>query len=172
MKDLDQAKEIFKIFTKRESTNQYKYNFDWPKTMKYVGAAEAELYSSNKWEKDLRKYNEYKHVAEAPQYCYCTKNFSILENGKEVKMYGDDYQLKGFPSYITILGDLLGIQVNLFNNRKLLDERLYEVQINNAKLGAFKFSNNVPGLVIYNNKSVIMVITGDELDIKKEGIIG
>jgi len=174
---LEDAEKIFQTFYKRCHKTRKTLNFTWPEILIEAGSAEAQLYRSNKWESDLKKFNDYKHRAEAPQNLMVVPGVKLEdENGNLIKFYGTKRKQKLFPSKIAVLGNLLGLQVNLNNSKGIRegDKRLYEFRIQGAKLAAaIDPETRQTLLIIYTEKSgICFIIYGDELEIEPEGIVG
>ena len=80
------------------------------------------------------------------------------------------------PSHFSILASLIGIQVHLFDEKGQLvkDENLYEITVGHGMLAGANFPDTgEPFLVVYTRtEGVHMIITGTELDVEKDGIVG
>ena len=143
-----------------------------------VGLAKAQMYRSNKWKSNSRDTEDYKHIAEAAQSCFVVPGFLRHRQGnKPLQVYGDEYEFDGeMPPYISILAPLIGIQVHLFDEQGKLkkDENLYEITVPHGMLAGANFSDTgEPFLAVYTRaEGIHMIITGSQLDVEKDGIVG
>lgn len=172
------ARRMFETFHDKPSRRRVKFDFGWPKTFQEIGTAQAQIYRSNKWKKDPREYEDYKHIAEGPQTCYVVPGFlRDFETNEPVKTYGELVTIdEKMPEHIAILGTLKGIQVQLYDKHGKLveDENYVEIDVPHGMLGGANFpETDQPFLVIYTKQGgVHMIIVGEELDIEKDGIVG
>lgn len=172
------ARRIYEDFHDKPSRRRVKFDFGWPKVFQEVGRAEAQMYRSNKWKKNPREFEDYKHIAESEQRCYVVPNVLVDDKTREpLKTYGDLVEFEDLPTHITILAALIGIQVRFYDSRKRLprgDKNLKELFLPQGMLGGARFVDSGEAfLVVYTkNAGVVMIITGEELDIEKDGIVG
>lgn len=173
-----QARRMFENFHAKDSKRKFKFDFGWPKELQEVGRAKAQMYRSNKWQFDPKNTEDYKHIAEASQQCFVVPGF-LQEFGskKPLEVHGPTYDVEEpMPEHITILAPLIGIQVHLFDEDLKLrkGERLYEIVVQGGMLGgANDPKTGEPFLVVYTRRGgVHMLITGKELDVEKDGIVG
>ena len=172
------ARKMFEDFHDKPSRRRVKFNFGWPKVFQEVGTAEAQMYRSNKWQKNARDFEDYKHIAEGPQSCFVVPGFlRDMRSNEPLKVNGDEVEFEGpMPEFITILAPLIGVQVHLYDSRGRLveDENLYEVVVPHGMLAGARFPESDEAfLVVYTKREgVCMIITGDELDVEKDGIVG
>ena len=174
-----QARRMYEDFHAKSSKRRQHYDFGWPKKMQEIGRAEAQMYRSNKWQMDPGVTEDYKHIAEAPQKCFVVPGFlRSFEDNKPLKVYGPEFELEEpMPKHITVLAPLIGVQLRLYNENGTLprgDNGLYEVQIPHGMLGGANHpTTDEPFLVVYTrNAGVHMIITGKELDVERDGIVG
>lgn len=174
-----EAVEMFETFHAKASKRQVKYDFNWPTQFQEAGQAVAQLYRSNKWKMNPKEYEDYKHIAEAPQYCYIVPGFLRDATGKKpLPIHGDFIDLNDeMPEHFTILAPLIGVQVRLYDETGKLprgDSGLYEVTMPHGMLGGARFPGSDEAfLLVYTRKGgVHMIITGNELDVEKDGITG
>lgn len=180
----EDAKSRFETFHRKNSTKQIEMPFGWPSRMQEIGVGQSEMYRSNKWQVDPKIWEDYKHVAEGPRLTYQTPGFlRDWENpSKPLKVHGSMVELEGpMPRHFTILAPLLGVQLRLFQKMpdgKLFipkgDDGLFEVRCRGAMLGGAKHpGTNTPFLFVYTKDGgVHLLITGEELDVKRDGIVG
>lgn len=175
----EQAVSMFRTFYDRNPTKRISMNFSWPKEMQEVGQARAQMYRSNKWKKDLEEYEDYKHIAEGYQVCYVVPGFlrKFGDPKKKVKVHGDLVDLpEEMPKYFTVLAPLIGMQIHMYDKDGSIvpGENLYEVTIDQAFLGGARFPDNDEAfLFVYTEKGgVHMIITGEILEVEKDGIVG
>lgn len=173
------AFRMFETFHDRPHKRQHKFSFGWPKTMQEIGRAEAQMYRSNKWKSNPKEFEDYKHIAEGPQYCYAVPGFLLdYQTSEPLKVYGPKISLDDqMPEHVTILAPLIGVQVQLYDSRGRLpaeDKNLFEVVVPKGMLAGSRFPDTDEAfLVVYTREEgVHMIIVGDKLDIEKDGIVG
>jgi hypothetical protein len=177
------AERSFEVFHDRRPRKATEMPFGWPRRMQEIGVGGAELYRSNKWMKNLRDYEDYKHVAEGSRTVYATPGF-LREWGRAsqpLTVVGPTVSFQEpMPKHFTRLGPLLGIQIRLYEEAedgKLRvprgDEGLYEVTVARAYLGGAKHpETGETFLFVYDARGVHMILTGGSLRIEKDGIAG
>jgi hypothetical protein len=174
-----QARRMFETFHDKASRRRVSFDFGWPTTFQEIGQAKAQIYRSNKWKKNPREYEDYKHIAESSQTCYAVPGFlRDFETNEPLDVQGELVDLdEQMPEHITILAPLLGIQVKFYDERGKLpqgDRNMYEIMVPNGMLGGANFpETDQPFLVVYTKQGgVHMIIVGEKLDIEKDGIVG
>ena len=176
------ARRLRETFVDAPARKQRPVPWEWPRSMQEVGVCIAVMYASNKWQQNPRTVIDYKHLAEGPQRLYVRKGF--LREHKSpthaLRVVGPTVPLNPpMPTAFAELSKILGVQAQLYQgtNRRFLvpegDEHIYQIDIPRARLGAAEH----PGtgetfLLIYNDDGVHCLITGDELAIEKDGIVG
>lgn len=175
----DKAKDMFETFHAKDVRRQVSFPFNWPTKMQEVGRAIAQLYRSNKWQSNPRVHEDYKHIAEAPQRLYVVPGFlQDAEEGGPLKVYGPQITLpEEMPKHFSILATLIGVQARLYESNGKLprgEKGLFEIAVKHGMLGGARFpDNDEPFLFVYTKQGgVHMMITGTELDIEKDGIVG
>lgn len=175
----EDANKMFERFHDRPSKREVKMDFTWPADVQEIGEAKAQMYRSNKWKRNPSDYEDYKHIAESFQRCYIVPGFlRDYSTGKKLPVHGPDLKVEGpMPKHFTILAPLIGIQVRLYDNRGKLpagDSNLYEVVVPRGMLaGAVHPKTGETFLFVYTKAHGIgMLITGDELAVEKDGIVG
>lgn len=179
----DQAVGMYRTFMARNPTREVEMPWTWPTEMQEVGVGQAEMYRSNKWKKDLENWEDYKHVAESPRLTYCRPGFLRDWNNprKHLEVVGPMVKFdEPMPRHFTILAPLLGVQLHLFDENEKgdiylpKDENIYEVRMDRGMLGgAIHPKSKEPFLFVYTEKGgVHMLITGNRLQIKRDGIVG
>lgn len=180
----DPAREMFTTFHKRNPRREVEFGWTWPESMQEVGVGEAEMYRSNKWKKRLDDYEDYKHLAESPRLTYCTPGFlrEWSNPRRKLDVAGDWVHFGGpMPKHFTILAPLLGVQLRLFQkgeDGKLYlppnGDSLYEVRINRAMLGGARHPDTKEVFLFVYTKAggVHMMMTGNELGVTEDGIVG
>lgn len=171
-----QARRMREVFVARPAKQSHTFTWGWPPTMRHVGKCLAVMYTSDKW-KDVGDFEDYKHIAEAPQSLLLVEGFGFKNGKASVGLYGDAVELiEPMPSHIATLAPLLGLQAQLFDKGKKLGkgtDRLLELDIARATLGgAHHPTTEEPFLCIYQAGGLIAIITGKELDVEKDGIVG
>jgi hypothetical protein len=181
-----EAKKTFETFHERPSRRSLTFNFGWPMSMQEVGEGKAEMYRSNKWKKDLKEYEEYKHVVEGTRTVYMAPGF-LREWGSPrtpIEVCGPMVKFdEPMPKHFSRLGPLLGLQVRLFQceddgepfiaNGSGTDGDLYEITVARAFLGGAEHPETKEKfLFVYDARGVHVLLTGGELGIEKDGIVG
>jgi hypothetical protein len=177
-----QALKTFKTFYARESEREIEMPFTWPSRMQEIGVGGAEMYRSNKWQKNLAEHEDYKHVAEGSRTVYAAPGF-LREWGSpssRIEVVGPVVQFdEPMPKHFTRLGPLLGVQVHLYEEddggELVLPKNVgfYEVRISRAMLASAKHpETGETFLFVYTPEGVHMLLTGGSLTIGKDGIAG
>ena len=177
----DDARELRETFMDRGMRRVNHFDWEWPDRLCEVGTCLAVMYSSDKWRKP-GKYVDYKHVSEGPQLLYAKPDFIVDEDGQPMRVPGPVVELGGeLPDTIALLAPILGIQCQLYqpdmSGGYYLpngDEGIYELAIPRAKLGAVRDPRSGKAyLVVFTDREgVLCLVTGDELDVMKDGIVG
>lgn len=178
----DVAEKTYRTFYKRGSSYEVEVANQWPSRLQEVGAGKAELYRSNKWQKNLKEYEDYKHVVEGSRTLYVVPGWLVHygQPSKKLDVCGPYVTLEGpLPRHITRLGPLLGLQVHLFQEGAAGEPRLepdqgyYEIAVAHASLAAAKHPKTGDTfLAIYDRHGIHAVLVGGELGITADGIVG
>jgi hypothetical protein len=183
----EEAEHIRETFVDRPVEKSERVRWHWPKSVQEVGQCVAVMYSSDKWQKRRGELVDYKHVSEGPQRISVARGFlrdfdSDPSGRRALTVVGPHVKLNGpMPDSFAVLAPLLGLQVRLYElqgNEPVLpsgDEGLYQVDTDPERvmLGAAKHpESNETFLIVYDGGRVLAVITGDVLDVKKDGIVG
>ncbi len=176
----EQAEKTFRTFMARDHRRHTPMRFSWPKQMQEVGVGKATMYRSNKWKRDPKEYEDYKHIAEAEQAVYVTPGFLRDWHNPRHKLdvHGPLVALKEpMPKHFAVLAPLLGVQLRLSGpdgQPVRGDDGLFEVVVKHGMLGAAVHpETEEPFLFVYTAAGgVHMLLTGKELDIEKDGIVG
>lgn len=176
----ESAEAKYRTFMARDHKRHVPMKFSWPKRMQEVGVGTAVMYRSNKWKQNPKEWEDYKHVAEAEQAVYVTPGFlrDWHNPRKKLDVHGPMVTLQEpMPKHFAVLAPLLGVQLRLSGpDGKPVqgDEGLYEVSIKHGMLGAAVHpKTNEPFIFVYTTTGGIhMLMTGKELDIEKDGIVG
>jgi len=182
----EDAVRLFKTFHSRNPRREFEVPWSWPKTMIYAGGGpmHAEAYESNKWQSDLKEYDDYKHVAESVRRVYVKPGWlRQWENQNAViPLVGERVAVTGeMPKHFAVIGPLIHVQFRLFERdargRLALpkgDENLYEVRCRGGMMGMSEFpETGRKFLFVYSPEGgIAMVLTGAHLDIGADGIEG
>lgn len=190
IESFDHAKQMREIFYGSRSKKIKNHNFGWPRFFRYLGITNAENYFSDK---KLAKGNwePFKHIAEGPQYLFVNDENTrmINDNGQPIALreskrkrgsdrfskVPNEFFVKTFevnpkfamPKQLADLAPCLGIQW------KDPSGKFLEVRIPNSFLaGARHPITEEVILVVYTDEGIHFIITGDELDITEDGIVG
>lgn len=176
------ARNIRETFVDRPSEHEITVPWKWPRALREVGVCEAVMYASDKWQKRRGDMVDYKHVAEGPQWLLARPGFLVHydEPDRKISVTGPTIDLGRMPDSFAVLADILGVQMRLYEPTEdggyalpRDSEGYYEVTIARAKLGAARFPDtNEAFLIVYTSAGVDLLIVGEQLDIKKDGIVG
>jgi len=173
------AEEMFERFHDRPPRRRVPMQFGWPSKLQEIGQGRAIMYRSNKWQSNLRKFEDYKHVAEAWNTIYVEPGFlrDWWRPAKKLIVYGPAVKLlPPLPEHFAILAPLLGVQVRLYDKDLEItkgDERLYEVSVARGMLGGTEHPKTGEAMLfVYSKAGIHMLITGPKLAVEKDGIAG
>lgn len=186
----EQAEKTFRTFMARDHKRHVPMSFSWPKTMQEIGVGKAVMYRSNKWKSNPKEFEDYKHVAESEQAVYVTPGFlrEWSNPRQKIEVFGPMVTLREpMPSHFAVLAPLLGVQLRLSGpkgrskflaNQGLVfpsdESELFEVVVKHGMLGAAVHPETKEKFIfVYTTAGgVHMLLTGRELDIEKDGIVG
>lgn len=169
---------IRETFTDRPMQRVATLSWNWPKALLHVGRCEAVMYESDKWKARRGDMEMYKHVAEGPQELYVREGFIQPYDGHSgIEVVGMTAELSEMPESFAVLADAVGFQATLFasdDDGFYLPNRGGAVQVDTpgCKLGGGEHDSGAKFLVIYDNRGVCALITGEILDIEADGITG
>lgn len=179
------AVEIREKFTDAPATKEEEVPWKWPRRMQEVGQWEsgegAICYSSNKWQRNPKQMIDYKHVAEGPQRLLVLPGFlrDYHRPGKKLPVGGPMVDVNGpMPKAFAVLAPILGIQARLYEGSSrdytLPDDSFYQIDIANATLCAAKHPKTGKTFLFIctKNDGPVCIITGDILDVEKDGVVG
>lgn len=187
----DVAREYVEKFHARPVREQHKFDFDWPEQLQHVGDSLAVAYASDKWKKQ-GDYELYKHLAESPNVAYVKRGLlREWDDDRKVRTIGPmiSFASVPLPQHFAILGFFEESNFRLHTRGSASSPKFSEdeddgcvaVAIGDAMLGASKilWSEVQPGrpdqpfLFVYTNSDgPLMIITGETLDVKRDGIVG
>jgi hypothetical protein len=190
------AREMRRTFTDRDlDVGRYDTGIEWPKKVCAIGEGLSIAYTSDKWEK-TDKWNDYKHVAEAPQRVLATPaltrtHVQACESGDRFPPADLDWHL---PDAVAELTPLLFVEIRVYDridargNGQFAadqDRGVKRIILPNSMLyggyarkpGTAASSDRRrdyrPFLCIGSREhGCIMLITGDELDVTRDGLVG
>ncbi len=166
----------------------YDTGASWPSQFVAIGQGLSFAYTSHKWEKG-DTFNDYKHVAEAPQTVYAApvlaSQFPRNLSGQPFLREAPDFVL---PMEVAELTPLLFVQMDLFDRGHKVsggDEGLRQIVLVGAMLyGGYARRPDAspsstskrdyrPFLFAASKKEgVILMVTGRDLDVTRDGIVG
>lgn len=189
----DVAKKYVEAFHDRGVRSRKEYGFGWPTHWQNVGDSLAVAYASDKW-KDKGDYELYKHLAESRNRAFVQPGLlKDWDTGEDVPVIGPvvDFSSCPMPQHFATLGFFEeanlkvhtggdDYQPNFGDERADPDAGVVAVVIRHGYVGASKMrwskvgkGKDQPFLFIYTNKEgPLILITGERLDVKKDGIVG
>ena len=186
------AKRHREVFYGKPVQEEKELSIQWPRFVKYLGKANAQIYYSNKM-LNGGAWELYKHIAEGPQDLFINDQITTLLNdrgqpvrfvdvgarenkGRRIRpndrqpsvFYADTYELKGpLPKFVADLAESKGLQW------QSQDGAFWEVRIPRTIWASTVHpKTREVMLIMYSDEGIHFVITGSKLDIKKDGIVG
>lgn len=167
------ARNKRRTFHDSDPRGKYVIAQGWPSEMRHIGTVLSVSYASDKWGEDTEQ--DYKHVAEGPQ--------SLFIAGKVdgVRPYGPMVSLpKKMPRDVAELAKLYNVQAHLFGGLDgrgrgvhTSEDSVYTLDWPGSILYAARFPDTgEPFLCVCSRGEICAIITGDELDVLKDGIVG
>jgi hypothetical protein len=191
----DLATGMVETFNDRKSEYTQKMNFSWPRALQNVGESLAVAYASDKWKpksnSSKREQELYKHLAESRNRAFCRNGLlhDFYKPNRSWPVRGPRITFSDcpMPRHFAILGLFEEADIQLYTagtktDPKIVgDDGIVKVTVKHGMLGASKMLWSVedpsekdePFLFVYTKSAgVLMVIVGDELDVRKDGIVG
>lgn len=169
----DISREIRETFHQSPSKKKLNLSFSWPLEMRRIGTSESIMYLSDKW--GIVEGEKYKHVSESDCDVYISPSVQIRDEDGELLDLGEDWEdLDGkMPRHIAVLGKSLGIQVRLECPDSSANGLKKQLDFASATWGAAKSpETGETFLVLFSPREVLLIVTGDELDIERDGVVG
>ncbi len=189
-----EAKRMREAFQAKPVKNSETVPFTWPTEMQDVGRCLSVAYMSDKW-KATREFEDYKHVAEAPQHLLTTPGFLVdWETDDPIEVVGPWVDLpQPMPRHFAKLARFIGLQFQLYSECTSRGPRLgrsaediMEFRLRHGMLAGTRLPEDIdveypdigieagaPVLFVYTLEGGIhTIITGKELDVEKDGIVG
>lgn len=183
----DVAREMRETFTAKNVREKINFRFDWPKRMQHIGDSLAVAYSSDKW-RDDNEQTLFKHLAESKNRVFAIPGFlrDFDDPKKPWPTIGPMVDFTELPLPKDIAELALFEEVDLKLHTKGTDARprfgrgddgIVKVTLAHGMLGGGKLmwskTNLQPFLFVYDEREgVKLFITGDELDVEADGIVG
>jgi hypothetical protein len=185
------ARDIRETFTAKPVQKEVKFPFGWPRHMQHVGDSLAVAYSSDKWKRE-GDYIAYKHLAESRNRALCVPGF-LRDFDRPSEPWPAIGPMVSFdrmpmPKHFAILALFEEVNLKLYTRGtheepgfgRGRDDGVVMVTVAHGMLGGSKILwsekydvPDEPFLFIYDERSgPLMMIVGDELDIREEGIVG
>lgn len=168
------ASRIRERFYDKKVEKAVPIHWKWPRSLLSVGQSEAVQYTSDKWKKK-GDYEDYKHVAEGPQHLYVRPGF-LVDNDSRRKLAIPHEAIElptEMPDAIAELAPILGFQFQPFNDELELSGIYYNVNVARAYVGAAELpATGEVFLIVYTRADLCAIITGDILNVEKDGIVG
>lgn len=178
--NFDEARSIRETFVDRDAKRVKRFSWTWPSTFEEIGTGLSVAYTSDKWQ-EIGEYDDYKHIAEAPQAVLCRPGCLVdyHHRKKKVPVCAVPFRLPSpMPEYIAELAPLLNFQVALYEcdgKQPVLPARprIMQVEFRYGMLGGAKLKTGEPFLVVYTKAGgPEALIFGRELDVEQDGIVG
>jgi len=192
----DHARKMRETFQDDRSDVSYRINANWPTTFYELGQGRSVAYTSNKW-KDEDDFEDYKHVAESPNQTWVTESFlrHARARNRGLRPNGGEYPMSQpmveFPPTVAELAPFIFLEARPIESwsdsgtrrRIVLARDAVQIGIPGCVVyGCYarppsgswsRLSSLIPFLaVIHKRDGVMAIITGHELDVKKDGIVG
>jgi hypothetical protein len=185
----DIARNLTETFKARPVQDINDYKFSWPSKLRYVGDSHAIAYDSDKWTGNSELY---KHLAESRNRAFVREGFlkHFDSPNKPWPTIGPVIDFTKFPMPRHFAELALFVEIDLQLHTAGSDERpsfgkknsgFVKVTVAHGLLGGGKIlwsrrgnrERDQPFLFVYTEyDGVQVVITGDELDIESDGIVG
>lgn len=184
------ATEYVEKFHARPVREKREYEFSWPSRLQFVGESLAVAYASDKW-KDKGDYELYKHLAESPNRAYVQPGLlRDWDSESPLKTIGPmvSFAKCPLPAQFALLGffEEANFRLHVGGTNKAPkfgkheDDGCVAVSIGNAMLGASKIRwsqtsdrEDQPFLFVFTkSEGPLILITGEELDVEPDGIVG
>jgi hypothetical protein len=187
----DIARDMRKTFQDRSSERQLQFDFVWPESMQHVGDSLAVAYSSDKWRANGDMV-QYKHLAESHNSAFALEGIIRRRETpkKEWPVCGPLVELRDvpLPRHFALLGTFEEVDLRLFDCHGNAepqfgsgqDDGVVQVTVAHGLLGASKIRwsevgerEDEPFLFVFTERDgVLLIVVGDDLDIKRDGIVG
>jgi hypothetical protein len=193
----DHARKMRETFQDDDSHTDYRINATWPTHLYELGQGRSVAYTSNKWKDKPTQFEDYKHVAESPNVTYVTERF-LKDARRSQKLRpngGGEYPevVPGYeyPTTIAELAPFVFLEVRPIVSweegkpRRRVELASHAIQIGMPGCIVYGCYAKKPGgswtnkrdlkpflAVIHKTGGVYAVITGRDLDVKKDGIVG
>jgi hypothetical protein len=191
------AKSMRETFVNRPVERRDTVNFGWPAHMQNIGDSLAVAYASDKWQQrdssGRREVELYKHLAESRNRALAAPDvlYDRYEPSSRWPVIGPTVSLADcpMPKHFAALGLFEEINLKLhtggtdaspkFGRSK--DAGVVHCQVRNGYLGGSKIlwsrldprRDDEPFIFVYTKDAGVMfLVTGNRLDIEKDGIVG
>jgi len=188
------ARKMRQTFTDRPVECEERYPFDWPPALQNVGDSLAVAYASDKWRpKDRygkRQVELYKHLAESRNQALAAPGLLVdyHERDRPWPVRGPMVSLTDgeleMPTHFAMLGLFEEICLKLYTAGsderprfgRAQDEGVVHCHLRHAYLGGSMMrlgKRKRPFIFVFTKAhGVMFLVTGDELDVEKDGIVG
>lgn len=197
---VDEARRIRETFADRALESIEEFSFSWPRQMQNIGDSLAIAYASDKWHKrdssGDREVELYKHIAESRNRVLASPGILVDEHSRSDRwpVIGPMVSIESLPMprHFAVLGLFEEVDLKLHTRGsdqkpifgKGKDDGVVQARIPHAFVGAGKVlwsrdrqsgspPEDEPFVFVYTREmGVHFIIIGDELDVKKDGIVG
>ena len=183
------TRKMRETFQDAPSRNAYALDAEWPECFHELGQGRSVSYTSNKWKDDPGEFEDFKHVAESRNITYASDLLLSL-TGLKRTADGDRWPMRvpngELPPTLAELAPCLFLEVRLIHStepRMRLEKQATVIPLKQSMLyggyfrpegGSWKRRGDlVPFLtVIQKGRGVLAFITGTDLDVSEDGIVG
>jgi len=157
----DAAARMRETFHDSKARKRVALPFTWPKRLTFIGQGEGAIYWSDKW----KTTDTYKHKREGKRWDVYVADTLEIE-GEYRK--GQEFIVAGvMPKHVAYIGKFVGAQF------KTLAGKPVHLELSKAHWAAAEIpSTGETVLLAYDTEGLQILVTGDEIAIEKDGIVG
>ena len=191
----DIAQSMVRTFKDRDVERIEDHHWKWPTKLRNVGDSLAVAYSSDKWKpkdaKGKRELELFKHLAESRNHIFVKPGLlcDYYDPKRRWPVIGPDIYFDDvpMPDGFAALALFEEVDLQLYCRGDddepdfgAGDEGIVKVTVRHGLLGGSMFGwstvdegDDEPFLFVYTRSAgVLMIVTGEDLDIEKDGIVG
>ena len=155
------AARVRETFHDSKARKRVALPFCWPKRLTFIGAGEGVIYWSDKW----RTTDTYKHKREGKRWdVYVADALDIDGDYRK----GQAFAISGvMPKHVAYIGKFVGLQFETLGGDPV------HLELSKAHWAAAEIpSTGETVLLAYDDEGLQILVTGDEIAIEKDGIVG